>query len=174
MLDEYLTENYQKLKEIALKVSGIDEYEDLLHFVIEELYKCDPVRIREIIENNQMTFYVVRVMLNQHHSKTSRYHYKYRKYYEIHTTTTIECISPDNTKDKTKDKKLVEERLKWIEDKLKDVYWFDAEIFRIYYKGVDKNGKSFSLSQMAKETRINKNTLYKAIRNVKNYLINER
>ena len=54
MLDEYLTENYQKLKEIALKVSGIDEYEDLLHFVIEELYKCDPVRIREIIENKQI------------------------------------------------------------------------------------------------------------------------
>ena len=167
MLDEYLIENYQKLKEIALKVSGIDEYEDLLHFVIEELYKCDPVRIREIIENKQMTFYVVRVMLNQHHSKTSRYHYKYRKYYDIHTTTTIECISPDNTKDKTKDKELVEERLDWIEDKLKDVYWFDAEVFRIYYR------EGYSLSQMAKETRINKNTLYKAIRNVKNYLINE-
>lgn len=168
MLDEYLIENYQKLKEIALKVSGIDEYEDLLHFVIEELYKCDPVRIREIIENKQMTFYVVRVMLNQHHSKTSRYHYKYRKYYDIHTTTTIECISPDNTKDKTKDKELVEERLKWIEDKLKDIYWFDAEVFRIYYR------ENFSLSEMAKATKINKNTLYKAIRNVKNYLINER
>jgi DNA-directed RNA polymerase specialized sigma24 family protein len=168
MLDEYLIENYQKLKEIALKVSGVDEYEDLLHFVIEELYKCDTVRIREIIENKQMTFYVVRVMLNQHHSKTSRYHYKYRKYYDIHTTTTIECISSDNTKDKTKDKELVEERLKWIEDKLKDIYWFDAEVFRIYYR------ENFSLSEMAKATKINKNTLYKAIRNVKNYLINER
>ena len=134
MLDEYLTENYQKLKEIALKVSGIDEYEDLLHFVIEELYKCDPVRIREIIENKQMTFYVVRVMLNQHHSKTSRYHYKYRKFYDIHTTTTIECLSADNTQYTIKDKELVEERLEWIEEKLKDLYWFDAEVFKIYYR----------------------------------------
>ena len=40
--------------------------------------------------------------------------------------------------------------------------------FRIYYK------ENFSLSEMAKATKINKNTLYKAIRNVKNYLINER
>ena len=168
MLDEYLIENYDKLKDIAYNIAGVEEKDDLLSFVIEELYKCDPVRIREIIENKQMTFYVVRVMLNQHHSKTSRYHYKYRKYYDIHTTTTIECISPDNTKDKTKDKELVEERLKWIEDKLKDLYWFDAEVFRIYYK------ENFSLSEMAKATKINKNTLYKAIRNVKNYLINER
>ena len=168
MLDEYLIENYEKLKEISLNIAGIKEQEDLLHFVIEELYKCDTVRIREIIEKKQMTFYVVRIMLNQHHSKTSRYHYKYRKYYDYHITTTIECISPDNSKDKTKEKEEVEERLEWIEDKLKDVYWFDAEIFRIYYK------EGFSLSQMEKETKISKNTLYKAIRNVKNYLINEK
>ena len=168
MLDEYLIENYGKLKEISLNIAGIKEQEDLLHFVIEELYKCDTVRIREIIEKKQMTFYVVRIMLNQHHSKTSRYHYKYRKYYDYHITTTIECISPDNSKDKTKEKEEVEERLEWIEDKLKDVYWFDAEIFRIYYK------EGFSLSQMEKETKISKNTLYKAIRNVKNYLINEK
>ena len=168
MLDEYLIENYEKLKEISLNIAGIKEQEDLLHFVIEELYKCDAVRIREIIEKKQMTFYVVRIMLNQHHSKTSRYHYKYRKYYDYHITTTIECISPDNSKDKTKEKEEVEERLEWIEDKLKDVYWFDAEIFRIYYK------EGFSLSQMEKETKISKNTLYKAIRNVKNYLINEK
>ena len=168
MLDEYLIENYEKLKEISLNIAGIKEQEDLLHFVIEELYKCDTVRIREIVEKKQMTFYVVRIMLNQHHSKTSRYHYKYRKYYDYHITTTIECLSPDNSKDKTKEKEEVEERLRWIEDKLKDVYWFDAEIFRIYYK------EGFSLSQMEKETKISKNTLYKAIRNVKNYLINER
>ena len=168
MLDEYLTENYQKLKEIALKVSGIDEYEDLLHFVIEELYKCDPVRIREIIENKQMTFYVVRVMLNQYHSKTSRYFYKYKKYYQYHVTGIIESISPDNTIKNTEEKEEVEKRLQWVEDKLKDLYWFDAEVFRIYYK------ENFSLSEMAKATKINKNTLYKAIKNVKNYLINEK
>jgi predicted DNA-binding protein YlxM (UPF0122 family) len=167
MLDEYLIENYDKLKDIALNIAGIKEYEELLHFVIEELYKCDQIRLREIIEKNQMTFYAVRVMINQCHSNTSRYYYKYKKYYEYHTTQTIECISADKSKSTKKQKEEIEVKLEWIEEKLKDLYWFDAEVFKLYYR------KNFSLSEMAKATKINKNTLYKAIRNVKNYLKNE-
>jgi DNA-directed RNA polymerase specialized sigma24 family protein len=168
MLDEYLDENYYKLKDIALNIAGSKEYEELLHFVIEELYKCDQIRLREIIEKNQMTFYAVRVMMNQYHSKTSRYYYKYKKYYEYHTTQTIECISADKSKSTKKKKEEIEVKLDWIEEKLKDLYWFDAEVFKLYYR------ENFSLSEMAKATKINKNTLYKAIRNVKNYLINEK
>ena len=55
MLDKYLIENYDKLKDIAHNIAGIKEKDDLFSFVIEELYKCDQVRIREIIENKQMT-----------------------------------------------------------------------------------------------------------------------
>ena len=167
MLDEYLDENYYKLKDIALNIAGSKEYEELLHFVIEELYKCDQIRLREIIEKNQMTFYAVRVMMNQFHSNTSRYYYKYKKYYEYHTTQTIECISADKSKSTKKQKEEIEVKLEWIDEKLKDLYWFDAEVFKLYYR------KNFSLSEMAKATKINKNTLYKAIRNVKNYLKNE-
>ena len=168
MLNDYLTDNYNKLKDIAYNITSGKDDEDLLSFVIEELYKCDTKRINEIIKKKQMTFYVVRIMLNQYQSKTSRYHYKYRKYYEYHTTTTIESISPDTVVETKKQKQEVEERLGWIEEKLKDLYWFDAECFRIYYR------EGYSLSEMARETKINKNTLYKAIRNVKNYLKNER
>ena len=107
-------------------------------------------------------------MLNQYHSKTSRYYYKYRKFYEYHVTGIIEAITPDNVEVNIEDKKIVEERLAWIEEKLKDLYWFDAEVFRIYYR------EGFSLNEMQKETKINRNTLHKAISNVKNYLINEK
>ena len=168
MLDEYLIKNYDKLKDVAINIAGFNEYEELLHFVIEELYKCDQIRLREIIEKKQMTFYAVRVMMNQYHSNTSRYYYKYKKYYEHHTTQTIECISADKSKSTKKKKEEDEIKLKWIEEKLKDLYWFDVEVFKLYYR------ENFSLSEMAKATKINKNTLYKAIRNVKNYLINER
>tara|TARA_R100000664_G_C2749488_1_gene136868 strand:+ start:599 stop:1102 length:504 start_codon:yes stop_codon:yes gene_type:complete len=166
MLDKYLTDNYDKLKDISYNITN-GNGEDLLSFVIEEIYKCDQIRLREIIEKDQMTFYVVRIMLNQYHSKTSRYYYKYDKYYEYHTCTTIESITADNTEYSIKDKKKVEEKLEWIEEKLKDLYWFDAEIFRIYYR------EGFSLNQMAKETKISRATIYKAVKNVKNYLINE-
>jgi DNA-directed RNA polymerase specialized sigma24 family protein len=168
MLDKYLIENYHKLKDMAYNITSGKGNDDLFSFVVEELYKCDQERIDEIIKKNQMTFYVVRVMINQYHSKTSRYYYKYKKYYEYHTTTTIECLSADNTQYTIKDKELVEERLEWIEEKLKNLYWFDAEVFKIYYR------EGFSLNQMQKETKINRNTLHKAITNVKKYLLNEK
>tara|TARA_A100001201_G_scaffold1851_3_gene4732 strand:- start:4622 stop:5128 length:507 start_codon:yes stop_codon:yes gene_type:complete len=168
MLNKYLIENYDKLKDMAYNIAGEKGKDDLLSFVIEELYKCDQDRINEIIKKKQLTFYIARVMLNQYHSKTSRYYYKYNKYYEFHTTTTIESITADNTSYTIKDKKEVEERLEWIEEKLKDLYWFDAELFRIYYRD------SHSLNSLAKATRISRATIYKAIKNVKNYLKNER
>ena len=167
MLNDYLTENYDKLKDMAYNIAGNKNNDDLLSFVIEELYKCDQDRIKEIIEKKQLTFYIARVMINQYHSKTSRYYYKYNKYYEYHTTTTIESITADNTEYNIKDKEEVEQKLDWIEDKLKDLYWFDAELFRIYYR------ESHSLNSLSKATRISRATIYKAINNVKHYLINE-
>ena len=168
MLNKYLIENYDKLKDMAFNIAGRKGKDDLLSFVIEELYKCDQERINEIIKKNQLTFYIARVMLNQYHSKTSRYYYKYNKYYEYHTTTTIESITADNTEYTIKDKQEVEERLKWIDDKLKDCYWFDSEVFKVYYL------EEHSLNSMAKATKINRNTLFKAINNVKKYLIKEK
>tara|TARA_R100001163_G_C5061676_1_gene198616 strand:- start:825 stop:1340 length:516 start_codon:yes stop_codon:yes gene_type:complete len=168
MLNKYLIENYDKLKDMAFNIAGRKGKDDLLSFVIEELYKCDQDRINEIIEKNQLTFYIARVMLNQYHSKTSRYYYKYNKYYEYHTTTTIESITADNTEYTIKDKKEVEERLEWVEDKLKDCYWFDSQVFKVYYL------EEHSLNSMAKATKINRNTLFKAINNVKKYLIKEK
>tara|TARA_R100000234_G_scaffold50258_1_gene30118 strand:- start:447 stop:962 length:516 start_codon:yes stop_codon:yes gene_type:complete len=168
MLDKYLIENYDKLKDMAFNIAGKKGKDDLLSFVIEELYKCDQERIDEIIKKNQLTFYIARVMLNQYHSKTSRYYYKYNKYYEYHTTTTIESITADNTEYTIKDKNKIEERLDWIEEKLKDCYWFDSQVFKVYYL------EEHSLNSMAKATKINRNTLFKAINNVKKYLIKEK
>ena len=168
MLNKYLIDNYDKLKDMSHNIAGVKNKDDLLSFVIEELYKCDQIRLNEIIEKKHITFYIARVMVNQYHSKTSRYYYKYNKYYEYHTTTTIESLSGYEVDYTIKDKELVEERLEWIEDKLKNVYWFDAECFRIYFR------ESHSLNSMAKATKISRATIYKAVKNVKNYLINEK
>ena len=169
MLNEYLIENYDKLKDASYNITNGNGNDDLLSFVIEELYKCDQERINEIIKNKQLTFYIVRVMLNQYHSKTSRYYYKYRKYYEIHVSGIIESISPDNQESQTEQKQLTEERLEWIHERLKECHWFDAEVFKLYYL----SEKNFSLNKLQAETRINRNTLFKAINNVKKYLKSE-
>ena len=70
MLNEYLVENYDKLKDMTFNVSSGNGSDDLLSFVIEELYKCDQNKINEIIKKKQMTFYVARVIVNQFYSKT--------------------------------------------------------------------------------------------------------
>jgi hypothetical protein len=168
MLNKYLTDNYNKLKDIAVNIAGNKNKDDLLSFVIEELYKCDKNKIEDIIKNKQLTFYIARIMVNQYHSKTSRYYYKYKKYYEYHTTTTIESITADNIDYTIKEKEQIEERLEWIDTKLKDLYWFDSQVFKVYFL------ENHSLNTMAKATKINRNTLFKAISNVKNYLKNEK
>ena len=167
MLDEYLEQNYEKLKDIAYNISSYKYYEDLLHLVIEELYKIDYIKIKETIEQEKMDYFIVRIMLNQYHSETSRFYYKYKKYYKHHSKQIIENITEDTQDNTIEQKQLLEERLQWIEEKLQDLYWFDAQVFRIYFS------ESFSLSEMAKETKISRATLYKAITNVKNYLKNE-
>ncbi len=66
------------------------------------------------------------------------------------------------------EKELIEEKLEWIDLKLKDCYWFDTEVFKLYYE------ENHSLNSMAKATGINRNTLFKSINSVKKYLINEK
>jgi hypothetical protein len=168
MLNKYLELNYNKLKSIAYNITDGVYYQDLLSFVIEELYNCDQEKINEIIAKKQLTFYIARVMVNQSHSKTSRYYYKYKKYYKHHITGVAEGISPDTLEATILEKEEVETKLSWVEEKLKDCYWFDAEVFKLYY------AENHSLNSMQKATKISRNTLHKSITNVKNYLKNEK
>ena len=108
MLNKYLTDNYNKLRDMAFNIAK-EKSEDLLSFVIEELYKCDQERINDIIEKKQMTFYIARVMVNQFYSKTSRYYYKYKKYYEYHTAVINDSITKSLT-DNPDEKIIMEQR----------------------------------------------------------------
>ena len=58
--------------------------------------------------------------------------------------------------------------LNFIEDKLQDVEWFEKNCFAIYY------GDKHSLNSLAEETGISRNTLYRAIRDVRSYIQNEK
>ena len=168
MLNKYLELNYNKLKSIAYNVTDGVYYQDLLQFVIEELYNCDQEKINEIIAKKQLTFYIARVMVNQSHSKTSRYYYKYNKYYKYHVTGINDSICPDNVETVIEQKEEIEKKLEWIDEKLKDCFWYDAEVFKLYFR------EGHSLNTMAKATKISRATLYKSIINVKKYLKDEK
>ena len=115
-----------------------------------------------------MTFYIARIMVNQLHSKTSRYYYKYKKYYEYHTGSLGEGTCPDDSQKQIENKEIIEKQLGWIDEKLKDLYWFDSQVFKIYFS------EEHSLNTMSRATKISRNTLFKSISNVKKHLKNEK
>ena len=141
------------------------DYEDLLHETILALYNSDLQKIKYIIEQKKLTFYIVRIMMNQYHSNTSPYHKKYRKQYNQKQLKDFYIYTKEPlTKEKIKQLEEQEDRLQWIEDKLKHLSWFDVEVFKIYYR------ENYSLNTMSKATKINRSTLGKSIRYIKNYL----
>jgi len=191
MLSNFLKNNYNKLKEISRKITSdrLPDYEDLLHETINALYQVETKKINkmsslfnknfiknsplrreeEIIKKNELKFYIVRIMLNQYHSKTSPFYYKYKRYNELmNNMEGLYIYSKDPlTKEKLKEFEIKEEKLKWIEKKLEGLHWFDVSVFKIYFK------EGFSLNSMSRATKINRSTLGKSIRFVKNYLKNE-
>lgn len=141
------------------------DYEDLLHETILALYNSNKEKIQYIIEQKKLTFYIVRIMMNQYHSNTSPYHKKYRKQYNQKQLKDFYIYTKEPlTKEKMKQLEEQEDRLQWIEDKLKHLSWFDVEVFKIYYR------ENYSLNTMSKATKINRSTLGKSIRYIKNYL----
>ena len=166
-LNDYLDKSYQNLLDISKRITSNrhPDYEDLLHETILALYNSDQEKIKYIIEQKKLTFYIVRIMMNQYHSNTSPYHKKYRKQYNQKQLKDFYIYTKEPlTKEKMKQLEEQEDRLQWIEDKLKHLSWFDVEVFKIYYR------ENYSLNTMSKATKINRSTLGKSIRYIKNYL----
>ena len=166
-LNDYLDKSYQNLLDISKRITSNrhPDYEDLLHETILALYNAEKEKIKIIIEKKQLTFYIVRIMMNQYHSNTSPYHKKYRKQYNEKQLKEFYIYTKEPlTKEKLQEFELQEERLKWIEEKLKGLSWFDVEVFKIYYR------ENYSLNKMSKATKISRSTLGKSIRYIKNYL----
>lgn len=181
-LDKFVNDNYDKLLTISRTITGskhltfiTTDADDLLHETLEILYKkINRKKISKLIKKNKLVFFIVRIMINQFHSSTSPYYYKYKKYYRHvngNYNTSILWAEhwlnniPDS--DGTQEKIELEEMLNNIENQLKDYNWFDAEVFKVYYL------HSHSLNTLSKETGINRNTLYKSISKIKKKLKNE-
>ena len=170
-LNIYLEKSYNKLLEISKRITSnkYPDYEDLLHESIIALYNSDKEKIKDIIEKKQLTFYIVRIMMNQYQSNTSPYHKKYRRTkHKEHLKDFYIYTKEPLTKEKMQEFEDREKRLQWIDEKLKGLSWFDVEVFRIYFR------EGFSLNKMQKETKINRSTLGKSIRFIKNFLKNEK
>jgi len=173
-LNSYINKKYAKLLAISRKLTSnkYPDYEDLLHEVILELYSKEEVLINGLIQRGELLYYIVRIMINQYHSSTSPFYAKYKRHYKIRKQYREEYIFNKRGGkigvENWEELKQMEDRLNWIDKKCNGLNWFDVSIFKIYYLN------DFSLTTMQEATKINRNTLGKSIRIVKNYLKNEK
>ena len=156
----------EKITSAHLNGNRKNDSHDLLHDIIIYLNKFPEKRINDLIENKQLAYFTARMMILQYHSSTSPFYTKYKKH-RFYTELMSQYKGDFKKEDSKKviaDKIQFEERLKFIDDTLKELDWFGVEAFKIYYR--DKH----SYATLAKATQISKNTLYKAIRKVHEYI----
>ena len=105
-------------------------------------------------------------------SKYSRYYYKYKKYYtriDQRSNYTYETLEGEknerylyNLPNKDDQDQLY--KLELIDKELDDIYWYDRELFKLYYY------EDNTLDSLAKKTGISRNSLFTTIDNVRRLL----
>ena len=130
---------YQKLKDIASNICKTDFADDLLHEALEATLKYPKEKLEFIKQDGKLFFFVARIMANMYHSKTSTYYYQIARFYDKHTLQ--DCT----------------------------LYWYDRELFKLYYFG-ELDGNKYTLQSLADKTGISRRSIFTTINNVKTYI----
>jgi len=164
-LNKDLTHYYNKIYEIALKITknNVNDAKDLTQDVCLIVLEYDQQKMSKIIDNGHLIFWVARVMLNQYSRSNSTFKTKYHTYLrsenvEINNFEYFDDISWHQER---------ENKLEFINSKLKDLHEYDKILFQIYFS----SGKS--IRKLSKESGISVTSIYTTLKNVKNYLKDE-
>lgn len=158
MLDEYVTDNYPKMREMARTITRgkSPDWEELLHTCVLALYESDRQRIEGLIERRQLRYWLARMMMNQYNSSTSPYHYQYRK--PVERIRNAQHDIRTWYEDTIPEKEHREELHRFIEESLSDLPYFDRMVTKVYYD------HGHSLNTLSKATGISRTTLFKALK----------
>lgn len=159
-LDGYLSRHYDDLLQAAQRIAGRDG-PDLLHEVILQLYQTKNETIAGLLQRGQMKYWVLRVMVNNYNSKTSRYHYKWRKDGERRRKFSRHIVEWWDGEGTAAHR---DELLSHIEERLSELPWFDREVFAIYFED------GHTLDSFSDATGISRHKLYTTIRRVRKEL----
>ena len=156
---------YNKLLNIAKNICKTDFAEDLLHEALLVCLKYDKEKMEFIIQDGKLFFFVARIMANMYHSKTSQYYYQIARFYDKHTLQDCTKMSKFIITNDTAE----QEKIELIESLLDRLYWYDREMFKLYFFG-ENNGKKYTLQSLADKTGISRRSIFTTIKNVKEYL----
>lgn len=125
LLNYWVSTNYNELKNICYKFSTSEEVDDLLHVCIEQFFKNK--KVIDVPDKEKLYFFT-RIVRNQYKSKTSSYHYTYRKYQfnELYPTKDIEDEQYQENKID------IDWVMNQIEEDKKAGDWYFSRLFEIY------------------------------------------
>jgi RNA polymerase sigma factor (sigma-70 family) len=151
-LNDWLSKNYNELKNICNKFSTPDEVDDLLHLCIEQFIKNK--KVHQIPDKEKLYFFT-KIVRNQYHSKSSKYHYTYRRYQfnEIIDNNIPEIEYQED-----------EFNMDWVHEQLKTIDWYYGRLFELYIE------EGCSVTRLSKRTTIPINSVSRDINKVRRQL----
>jgi DNA-directed RNA polymerase specialized sigma24 family protein len=151
-LNDWLSNNYNELKNICNKFSTPEEVDDLLHLCIEQFIKNK--KVHQIPDKEKLYFFT-KIVRNQYHSKSSKYHYTYRRY---QFSDVVETEIPDVVYEED------EFNLEWVYEQLKTIDWYYGRLFELYIE------EGCSVTKLSKRTTIPINSVSRDINKVRRQL----
>tara|TARA_R110000764_G_scaffold228093_1_gene318445 strand:+ start:446 stop:1009 length:564 start_codon:yes stop_codon:yes gene_type:complete len=163
-----LASGYDKYKEVALNIcSDEDKASDVVQMVMEACLKMPKATLQDIYDKDGLLWYIIRMISLNIKSKTSRYYYKYNKYYElIDGSNCSKTYMPEHYENKPGDnsRSSTHIRLDGIDDLLSNLYWYDRELFLTYYRD------AYTLDSLAAKTGISRTSIFNTLKKVRDYI----
>jgi hypothetical protein len=158
-----------ELKKIAANFIPAEDLDDLTQEVFLYLLELPSEKLQQLVDDRQIKYYFIRLCKNNYFSKTSKYHYKYRK--------PVERIEYTNGKlGITKKQEAINlyfnvdvEDSDLINSVLSELRWYDRELFRLYVLGKNE-GRKYTYSTLSQKTGISRMSIYTTIKGVKRYV----
>ena len=151
-MNDWLSNNYSELKNICNKFSTPEEVDDLLHLCIEQFIKNK--KVHQIPDKEKLYFFT-KIVRNQYHSKSSKYHYTYRRY---QFSDVVETEIPDVVYEEDKF------NMEWVYEQLKTIDWYYGRLFELYIE------EGCSVTKLSKRTTIPINSVSRDINKVRRQL----
>jgi|TARA_R110000824_G_C15115280_1_gene667510 RNA polymerase sigma factor (sigma-70 family) len=178
-----ITDHIPKLRQAAFRFTNDkNEVDEVVQEVLLYFLTMNPATLKKIYDTDKIKGVIsyACIMIKRNLTcKNNKYYYKINKYYSkinsIYTTSSsgktslkIEDDFPDwhkdlyNIPDESEPGRYL--KLELIDKALDDFYWYDREIFKLYYY------EGNTLDKLAAKTKISRNSLFTTIDKVRNKL----
>ena len=158
-VDIWISNYYKDISDMSKNITkGHNDSDELLHNCLEQLMSKSEQLSN--LKDKELKWFFSRILYTNWNSKTSPYHYQFRKHFQNTSELTIDPTIK-NPNEQIEAKLLIEEQLKQIDNILRDMKWFDRALFKKYYD------EGYSYQRLANKTGISYHTIASTIRRVK-------